>query len=697
MADKTVSKSQDKPDSSKKDAGDKKSSGQQQIATFKGGVNIYCAEPLEKYNIGPNKAYKAGSTSNPDEGLFALVCERHLVPRRKAASVYSSIVNPSMVSLLAHGTVYWPLTKQERYIFLYKDSLGKPILASDAPPALGLKQEQAMDAVVRPLVNILQDFRDRDFVHGAIRPANMFDGGAGEQFKKVILGDCLSTPGAYTQPSLYETIERASADPIGRGIGTLTDDLYSFGVSLAVILRTQDPLEGLGPTQVIHEKIKHGSYAAVTGKDRFKGSILELLRGLLHDDPSQRWNIDEVLVWMDGRRLSPKQAVKKKNASRPLTLGGEKYSQASILAMDLGRYTSEVVKSVEDETLEQWLARSLEDEETLMRYESALHATADGGRGSGYEDRLVSNIGFALDSMAPMRFRGAALMGDGIGAALYEKMALKQDVKNFADILLQSVALNWVTTSENPNIDVGGLISKFDSCRGFLRQNKPGYGIERCLYALSPEAPCLSPKLDHHYATTPEDLILAFEDLCEKGNAPAYFLDRHSIAFLSMKEAKAIDLYLYDLNMGEPYKKVMANLKCLASIQKRSKMKNLPHMGLAFQKMLPCVFDRFHDKNTREDVEKKIDKHARNGDLIRMVALLDDTKTTQKDRHAFRLALRDYARLKAEYENLDTRLQNVKTFGRARGRQFAAMVSIVLSVLAIAVTNFLFMSGNSLF
>ena len=61
---------------------------------------------------------------------------------------------------------------------------------------------------------------------------------------KIRLGECLSAPSSYRLPALYEPIERALADNGARGAGGYADDMYSFGVSLAVILRSVDPLEG---------------------------------------------------------------------------------------------------------------------------------------------------------------------------------------------------------------------------------------------------------------------------------------------------------------------------------------------------------------------------------------------------------------------------------------------------------------------
>lgn len=693
----------DKPKSSKKAKSSSKKEGTAsaqstpKVVKFGRNVEIYPQSPLAEYDSGANKAYKAVSHGKSSDSLFAIICERDVIPRRQAASVYAALINPGLVPVLSYGKVYWPPAKQERYVFIYRDVLGKRLLPIDATKAMGWKQDFVLDVIVKPMVDILQDFRDKDFVHGAIRPTNMFDGGSSGVSQKFILGDCLSTQASYSQPSLFEPVERAQADPVSRGTGVLADDIYAFGVSLAVMMRSSDPLEGKSEADVIREKVLLGSYAAVTGKDRFKGSILELLRGLLHDDPAQRWTVEEIMIWLDGRRLSPKQALPRKKAARPFSYCGEKFLQPQLLAMSLGAVPSETVRIVEDGTLEQWLTRSLEDEQGVERLAEAYQMSIQAGRGAGYEDRLVTNVTSILDTTGPLRFRGRSMSGDGVGAALYEAIVLNQDINDFANMFVQSLAMNWVSSTENPTIDVGAIISKFDACKNFLRHNKMGFGIERCVYVLAPEAPCLSPKLKDYYISTPEDMMYAFESLCEKGESPALFLDRHSAAFLSVKDDKAIDSYLFDLNAAEDYKNLLGNLKCLATLQKRGKLKPFPHIAKVFGKRLSVVYKRYHDKSIRDKLKTNIERFIKAGDLVKMATLLDSPEVQQKDFKAFREAMYEYAELKRESEMLSRKLENEGSFGRGTGKEFAALISGGLAALVIIVTTFMFLSDKSIF
>lgn len=667
------------------------------VADLQGKVEIVCDKPLPVYDLGSNKAYRAYSKDQNRTPLIAIVCERHLVPRRHAAEVYKVFVNPSIAKLVLHGAAYWPPAKRERYVLVYYDNLGKPILDPGAKSALGWKQDDVMSVIVRPMVNVLQDFRDKDFVHGGIRPSNMFDGGAAGKPSKIILGDCLSSSASYMQPVLYETVPRAMADPIARGKGTPSDDLYALGVSLAVIMRLHDPMFGMSEVDIIKQKMVLGSYAAVTGKDRFKGEILELLRGLLHDDPSQRWTIDEVLVWLDGRRLTPKQAVTAKKAPRPFHLGEDKYFLAPLMAMDLDFHVKETKRAIEDETLMNWVERSLEDEETAMRLEKSVEDARQQASGSSYENCLVSNVSIALDPNAPLRFKGLRMIGDGIGAAMVEALVLGQPIGAFAEVFINALVLNWLNVQSSASVDVTGLYGKFERCRRYLKTSKFGEGLERTIYTLCPEAPCLSEIVKEYFVTGPDDLLRAFEDLCKRGKVPGSFLDHHSVAFLYEKDQKVIEPYLFDLNTHENHRVIGANLKCMAAIQKRYDMPDMPFIAKSLAPRLQAMVKRYHDRHVQEKMRESVAEFQVSGDISKIASIFDNNEVIKKDFSSFKKAMHEYKVIEEERQKLEMKLQDADKFGVETGREVSAIVSSVVAFLLILGSGIMFFTDKSPF
>ena len=225
-----------------------------------------------------------------------------------------------------------------------------------------------------------------------------------------------------------------------------------------------------------------------------------------------------------------------------------------------------------------------------------------------------------------------------------------------------------------------------------MGQQKIGYGIERCLYVLCPEAFCLSEKLAGYYVLSPEDMIFAFDKICQAGDAPVYFLDRHSIAFLGVHDGKLLENNIYDLDSGDERKKVLAELKIMAMLQKREKLKSFPALSQVFHKNLSCVYKSIKDKKIRRKTEKTMAGLAEKGDLSKMVSTIVDGNLFKTDTNEFLKARTEYSQLQKEYNDIEIGLQNQKTFGRKEARGYAVILSAILGGFSIVVLLFLFLS-----
>ncbi|MCI5060853.1 MAG: hypothetical protein MRY79_07265 [Alphaproteobacteria bacterium] len=649
------------------------------LVTLNADIKVDCDAPLPHLDKGGVKAYRAVGSAKIENEIFALICDKSLIPRTIGSIKYANILNPNMAKLIAAGKILWPDTKEERYCFIYQDSLGKPIFAGNNPVAMGLNPDLVMENIVSPMIHILMDMRDKDFVHGEIWPGNMFDGGS-SGYKKIRLGECLSAPASYYLPALYEPIERALADPIAKGLGTCADDLYSFGVSLAVMMRTTDWAEGLSDEQIIERKLEKGSYSTLIGKDRFSGAVLELLRGLLYDDPEQRWTLDDVQAWMDGRRLSPKQSAKRVKATRPLILGDKKYTRPELLAKDVTKNPDDTLRIIENSDLQLWIERAIEDKVVKSRVEQAIEDSKSFEKNAGYAERTACAVATALYPQCPVRYKGVIFTPDGFGKLLSRAYITKQDMQAFVDILRHTFVMDAIRG--RAGTDTVALISKFDSCRAFLNQQTLHMGLERCIYFLDNECYCLSPILDKFYVRTPEEMVDAFESLCASSK-PDILFDRHVISFLSVKDRQNIDPYIPDLGASEPFKRLLGQLRVLATLQKRSSLPSYPAIAGWFERNMEPVYERLHDRKKRDRLKMKMERLARAGDLTKIAILFDDPKLFEGDVIDFYQAMEQYRTLEEERGLIEKNLENKKNYGQRTGVQMASVVSMVLAALII--------------
>ncbi len=649
-------------------------------------IQILHQEPLPHLDKGKIKAYRAIGSNKIVSDLVALICHKSLTPRRAASIKYSKVVNPNLAKFVTSDTVLWPTSNQEHFCFVYENTLGQPVWKDrEKHPALGWKPEIVLENVVHPIISILMDMRNKDVVHGEIWPGNMYFNGAEatalQTGEKIKLGECLTTPTSSQLPALYETIERALAGSVGRGTGSFSDDLYSFGVSLAVILRSTDSLQGLSDEEIIERKIEKGSYTTLIGKDRLSGGLLELLRGLLYDDPDQRWTLDDVEAWMDGRRLSPKQVSKRVKANRPILLNNKKYILPELLAKDMWRHTDEVAKIMENGDLTQWIERAIEDKTLKARMEQLFSEVTHFDRSTGFPERLSVALSTMLYNECPVRYKNLSFIPRGFGKILSEAYVQKHDLQPYIEVLKQDFVIQSIR-NRRKTPDFAPLIAKFDSCRALVGQTSMGAGVERCLYLLNSECPCLSPILEKYYVQTPEEMIIALESVCESSK-PQILFDRHVVSFLSVKDRKNIDPYMPDLNASEPYKRVLGQIRTLATIQKRSRLQKFPALSGWISKNLEDVYERFHDAEKRRKIKKTVDGLKKSGDLSKLAVLFDDPHLYQSDVGAFYQAMEQYRKIDHEKELIEEKLKNRKNYGQRTGRQISSVISMFLSILII--------------
>ena len=660
---------------------------------FKGEIEIFPSKRLPHMDKGPVKAYEA---KGKDGGLaFAMLCEKPLIPQAELAPKYVGVITNHMPRLIGAGVVFWPPTGKQHSVFIYENKLGRALANGRNPNCMGIKADLVIGGVFRNMVENLRSMADANFVHGNICTSNLFDGGT-EGYENVMLGEMLSVPFGFAQPILFETIARSVANPLGKGTPAASDDMYAFGVMLATLIRTHDPLDKMSDQDIVAKKIEASSFNTIIGQERFPGPVLELLRGLLADNEDLRWSIDDVLEWMEGRRVSAKQtAASITKASRPLDFSRKKYLRPQHLAMHLMSDLPAAVSLVENGDLYLWLNRSLQNKEYEDRYEEAVVASKRAAGGSNYADRVASYIAMAMAPGIPILYKDIRAMPGGLGSMIANAVSAGRDLAQYVDLLQSDMPIFWSKCNINPVGDSSDAVTKLETCSRFLKQSTVGYGIERCVYYLSPSAPCLSEKLAKFYVRNSEEFVQALESMATEKDRPEWFLDRHSIAFLCVRDKTVIEPFLADLNATEKHRQCMAALKVFSSIQKRERMGPLPGLSQWIAGMMTPAINRYHDREKRVRVVEQLEMIKARGELDKIADLFDNFQELQVDLKTFAYAMRQYQALKNEYKALTLELNTNQKFGISTGRQTSMVVSgIVASIVVVIYLVFSLMNGK---
>ncbi|MBI3441791.1 MAG: protein kinase family protein [Proteobacteria bacterium] len=425
---------------------------------------------------------------------FTLLCGRSSLPRVMLVGSYKNLRNPHILQLVDAGIINWTPENQQRFALIFEKPSGKKVLGSPEAQPLMLPEDRLVQALIQPAVSVLSNLQSMGSAHGAIRLENLFLVGH-DGLETIMLGECLSSAASSWQPPLYEIAPRAAVKPpVGRGPGTIKDDLYALGVCAVMMARGKNVMMNKSHQQLVYDKIEQGSYSAIIGEERVPTGLAEFLRGVLNDDEGQRWDIDDATRWLEGRRQTPKQARIVLKAARPLSFNGQKYWDLKSLAESFSEKIPEAVLEIEKGQFVSWLKRNFEDKTLKQRFDKIWEQEKTWPR-----EKVVSCVCMALDPFGPVRFKGLATFPDGLGTALAVAISNNQDVQIYAEMILQQLFSTWLSQSLDEVPDGATLMSSLEKCRSALTQKMPGYGMERVLYMLNPEVTCLSPVLKNYF------------------------------------------------------------------------------------------------------------------------------------------------------------------------------------------------------
>ncbi len=629
------------------------------------------------------RAYTATDERGSPKALFALVCRRDIAPRTEVLNSFARFNRLPLVTPLRWGVAYWPPEKARRFIIILHQPGGERIALGPDASFEPWREDRVVRLVLNPLMPVFKELGGRNLTHRAIRADNLyFTNGSRDA---VMLGECFSLPPAMAQPSIYEPIDGAMAMPEGRGHGVPADDYYALGVLTLVLLCGGNPVPDMSEEAIVEAKISKGSYATLVGDTRLSLPMVELLRGLLCDDPEERWRHDDLQLWLNGRHLSPKQALLPPKAARLFPFNEVEYNNASALSYAMGRHWAEALDVIKTPELERWIRRSLSDDRRANAVGAATQAVIGvGGGASDVADRMLSRVLMALDGQAPIRYKQVSVRLQGLSTAFAVNYHNDERRQIFAELILHKLPQMWIEVQAQARADVAAFLRAFDLVAMHLTKPRIGYGLERALYSLNTAWPCQSPLLQGDYVADLSDLLPALERLAQQGQTERLPIDWHIAGFASARSKLSLDrafTELSELERAEVHN--LGLVRLFAEIQESVGPDRLPHLAGWCITMLKPVIDKFRNRTRREQMTEVLQQLAVKGQLSALVALVDNPDRRAADEQGFLMARREFAALAEQMNWLRNGGLTKPAVVRASAREASSVVSGVIAAVAV--------------
>ncbi len=651
------------------------------VGILRDRFTVYPARPLAHLDSPSAKAFAAEDRRDPTYKLFALICTPGFPVRTHAMAALKGTTGRGLLPLIDYGPVFWAPLGRKCMAVIYEQPMGGRVSDLVASGKLRVSEHEVTRSVIDPLVAALHTIAGLGIAHREIRPSNMFF--MDEARESIVLGDCVTAPPAFDQPPLFLTIESGLTAPGGRGEGELRDDIYSLGASIVSIMFDALPAAKLSDDDLLAAKIEHGSSGAISNGLRVPLPLLEPLRGMLTDQVSERWGLDQLAGWMDGRKMTPMQRRASTKTDTPITFAGRTHFTTRTLARSMTQHVGEAAKLLRETDLDTWVRRALTDPEAADRIKLILdQVRANPTAPTSSDDHVVAKVAMALDPKGPIRYKGASYMPEGFGAALAVDLQRRGEAQALVETVVREYPPAWYTHPVNFGPETPAATRTYTQIRTHLQNNDYGFGIERSLYELNVSLPCQSPLVAEDYVGRIEELLPALDRAASRVDPKSRPVDRHIAAFVAARFHQDIDPHLKALSSPRSETSLIGMLSLLAFVQWRLKIEGL--LGLAgwIGGLLGPAINTYHSRSTRREIEKEIPRLVRQGSLPELFNLIDSADKRQQDHNGYLNAQAEFAAAEAEIRDVEGGGQE-QSRAMTRGQQTAAAICIAIATMVI--------------
>lgn len=644
--------------------------------------------PLAQFNTSSASAYAAVDEKSRQR-MLAMICKPRVPFRTRPLRALQGRPVTNVVPIRDSGVVSNPFTNERALAIIMDMPEGGVFVASDDELKGVATEKEVTDVVLPQILTAVENLLNRGVVHRNIRPSNLWY--LDRERQQLFLGDCVTAPPGFNQPIVYEPIDRMMATKAGRGFGAHLDDTYAMGVTLVGLLLGKNPTLGRSNDALIAHKIMLGTFTALTGDERFPQPTTALLRGMLADNPDERWSAELVRAWREGRSIKTRRSLPDKKATAPINFLNKEFFYQRQLAYAMALRPDDGSMFARSGKIEPWLRRNLEA--SKVSEEIAYLASGSEGSRSGTDQLMLTQVLYTLDPWGPLRYRELSFCFDGIGPVIADAYVEKNYEKLHAmrTLISRGIIEKWINMKSHLlNLSLNSEV--FMRMATVLQDNELGKGMERLLYDLNPSTPCLSDLVWDHNCLNIRGLLLTMNEITIQ-NIDAPLVDKHTVAFICSRSRKVEEQYRGWTRSKElgAIARDMGILALFANAQRDSHAPPLKALTRWCVRRMEPVIESYHSRDRREKLMKRLDGVVKKGDLMALLDLLGNPKTRDKDVAEYHEAIVKYSEMETEVHNLEMDDMTRRRLAVRVGHRIANSLAYVILGVTAAYTVLIFL------
>jgi hypothetical protein len=650
------------------------------------------SKPQPQLNSPTAQAFVAVDKKTSGEPLFALICRPQVSPRVDVMEALKGSDMPGVLTLHDYGICDWRGNSGRALAVVLSQPPGPRMWANLDTATGAWSADEITVKIIVPLLDTFKAYERIGIAHRGIRPDNMF--WANDNLSSVVLGEAVTVPPGHDQPAVFESVENAMAMPTGRSGGGIKEDLYALGMTVLSLLLGRNPGAAVDTDALIIDRLERGSLVALLGDEKLSRQMTILLCGLLCDDPEARWDVGDLERWANHVLPPPQPEPRIHRAEAPAHFAESDFKSPRALAHAFSRNMTAAAQMIMGKSLERWLHFDLGNRgmsEAVAKLREAVGDRDIAGQLIG--DVLVARVCIVLDPAGPLRFRSWSAMPDGSGAALASVMAIDGDTKDFSEAVLNQLPILLAGMMPESDIKERTFTNLGKGLRATLNNKNVGFGIERSLYELNPDLPCLSPLVVGSYVTDLDKLLPALETRCQTEDFQTASVDRHVAAFIGARDPDITVRVRGTPRAGDAVAAGIFELRLLAEVQYRTGNQSFPGLIKWLAKRAGPIIMGFHSKARRDRINEMVKDLGQSSTLTDLIAIIDNAGQRSADINGYLAAKEKHRANAREIDRLQHYKKAILANPANAGGRAAATTALICTGGALVLMASVWWSG----
>ena len=652
---------------------------------FDGGFRIDFNQALPSFKTDYALAFRVTKKIDSDADYLVTISSSNNPPRLSQITQFQAMKSQNLMLPLGWDLVT-DVNGAQFPAILFNLPRGEPLIPNIHAQFQPQTATACVQRFLQPMLPCINEMHTQGITYRAFSPTNLFIDIGGTR-RDYLLGQCLSDPPGTMQHAVFETITAGMAERPYRGKEISGNDIYALGVMMVCLMRGSVPMVHMTDDEIVRRKLNFGSFNTLTEGMNIAQGIAETLRGLLADSPGDRWSLEQIYGWLNGRNTDKKARTLKARSKINFHYQHNSYNSAPELAAVFAHNWDEAVEQTINPDIPVWIRHGVGDEtasNTIRELQN--HVNSSGGVASKYDFNLhvaFAKMLFLMNPYSPIMFQNLRFTITGFGHlyAHYFNNPNSTEINLIRALINVELINYWYANQKNRSTVYNSTIQEMALARQAISLERLEFGFERLLYVLYPDLPCLSPLFNKEFVFDLTTLLTALNKKLSQYHPSEYqfTMDRHLISYIGNRFRRNIANIIRASIEPSSADSGKAQILLLSLLQEDFNKRPFPVLCRHACNLLEPSVLNYHNINLQNRLRQRLQNIAETGWLSKLLDVIEDPKLLISDNNNYLSALTEYSNNAHGLNELEREKEHINTDIKSRSNHYALLLCYAIS------------------